>query len=83
MKKTWQLQEAKNRMSAVVEAALSQGPQIITRRGRETVVVLSIKDYRKMVQPDENLVDFLNSSPLHGVLIDLKRSKDLPREVDF
>jgi len=83
MRKTWQLQEAKNRLSAVVDEALNKGPQIITRRGQEMVVVLSMKDYRKMIQPDENLVDFLSSSPLHGVHIDLKRNKDLPREVEF
>ena len=83
MKNMWQLQEAKNRLSAVVEEALHNGPQIITRRGQETVVVLSIKDYRKMAKPDQNLVDFFRSSPLHGVEIDLTRSKDLSREVEF
>jgi prevent-host-death family protein len=37
----WQLQEAKNRFSQVVERALKQGPQIITRHGIEAVIVLS------------------------------------------
>ena len=83
MRNMWQLQEAKNRLSAVVEEALHHGPQIITRRGQEAVVVLSIKDYRKMAEPDQNLVDFFQCSPLHGVEIDLTRSKDLPREVEF
>jgi len=79
----WQLQEAKNRLSAVVEEALHHGPQIITRRGQEAVVVLSIKYYRRMAKPDQNLVDFFRSSPLHGLEIDLTRSKDLAREVEF
>ena len=83
MKKTWQLQEAKNRLSAVVEQALVHGPQVITRRGREAVVVLSVKEYEKMTRPDRNLVDFFRSSPLRGVDIDLRRNKDLPREIEF
>ena len=45
MSKAWQLQEAKNRLSEVVEKALSQGPQVVSRRGKDTVVVLSIEDY--------------------------------------
>lgn len=83
MKRVWQLQEAKNRLSAVVEEALQHGPQIITRRGREAVVVLSVKEYKKMTQSEGNLVDFFSSSPLYGVDIDLKRNKDLPREIEF
>jgi len=83
MGKTWQLQEAKNRLSALVEEALRHGPQVITRRGRKTVVVLSVKEYEKMTRPDRNLVDFLRSSPLKGADIDLKRSKELPREIEI
>ena len=83
MKNTWQVQEAKNRLSTVLDGALRHGPQIITRRGVETAVILSIKDYRRLTKPKQNLVDFFKSSPLHGVEIDLTRSKDLSREVEF
>ena len=83
MKRVWQLQEAKNRLSAVVEEALQHGAQNITRRGREAVVVLSVKEYKKMTQSEGNLVDFFSSSPLYGVDIDLKRNKELPREIEF
>jgi len=42
MKQTvWQIQEAKNKLSEVIDRALDQGPQIITRRGVEAVIVLS------------------------------------------
>ena len=76
MKKRWQLQEAKNRLSAVVEEALQHGPQIITRRGVDTAVVISIKEFIKMTKPKQNLAEFFQSSPLHDVEIDLTRSKD-------
>ena len=83
MKNTWQLQEAKNRLSTVVEGALHHGPQIITRRGVKTAIVLSVKDYEKLAKPKQNLVDFFKSSPLHGVKIDLTRSKDSSRGVSI
>ena len=81
MAKKWQLQEAKNRFSEVVEEALHRGPQTVTRHGKETVVVLSIKDYKKLAGPKESLFEFLQNSPLKGVELDLTRSKELARDV--
>ena len=80
---TWQLQEAKNRLSEVVDKALRQGPQVITRRGAETAVLLSIDDYRRLRQPETDLVGFFQASPLAGVDLDLERSRDTGREVDL
>lgn len=79
----WQLQEAKNRFSEVVEKALRNGPQIVRKRGVDTVVIVSVEEYRKLTRPKTTLVDFFRKSPLKGVELDLKRSKDLPREVDL
>ena len=83
MSKVWQLQEAKNRLSEVVDKALSQGPQVVSRRGKDTVVVLSIEDYRKMSKPKESLVDFFRNSPLRGLNLDISRNADLPRKVEL
>ena len=80
---TWQLQEAKNRLSEVVEKALHQGPQVITRRGAETAVVMSMADYRRIRQPETDLVDFFQASPLSGVELDLERAKDTGRQIDL
>jgi prevent-host-death family protein len=79
----WQLQDAKNKFSEVVEKALKNGPQIITRRGIETVVILSVEDYQKLTRPKVDMVDFFRKSPLRGVDLDLTRDKDFGREVDF
>ncbi len=76
----WQLQEAKNRLSELIQACLQNGPQIVTKRGKETAVLLSIEEYRRLTQPKENLADFLQNSPLKDGDLDLKRNKDLPRE---
>jgi prevent-host-death family protein len=83
MKASWPLQDAKNRFSEVVEHALHDGPQLVTRRGRETVVIVSMKDYRRLVRTEKTLVDFFRASPLTGVEIDLTRAGDRGRSVDL
>ena len=79
----WKLQEAKNRFSEVVNEAVRSGPQVVTRHGRETAVILSIEDYRRLVRPDVPLVEFLRSSPLAGVDLALGRSREGSRPVDL
>lgn len=83
MPRVWQLQQAKNRLSELVEEALKHGPQTISRRGVETAVVLSIEEYRRLARPKTRLVEFFRSSPLMGVELDLERSPDLVREVEL
>jgi prevent-host-death family protein len=79
----WQLQEAKNRLSQVVDSALHDGPQTITLRGKPAAVVIAFDEYRKLTQPKTGLAQFFRQSPLHGVDLDLGRSEDLAREVEL
>jgi len=44
----WQLQEAKNRLSEVVRKAAEEGPQVITLRGEDAVVVMAVSDYARL-----------------------------------
>ncbi len=82
MNRTWQLQEAKNRFSEVVNEALQHGPQIITRHGEETVVVISIKDYKNKILPKKSLHTILRGFP-KGESLDLARDKSTKsRDVD-
>ena len=83
MKRRWQLQHAKNKLSEVVERARAEGPQTITKRGTDAAVVLSVEDYRDLTEKETTLVEFLQQSPLRGVELDLRRTKDLPRDVDL
>ena len=84
MSRAWQLQEAKNKFSEVVEEALKHGPQVITKRGKETVIVLSYADYRKMMLTQKKLSDFFRESPLVGIDLDLTRDKSPTRtDVDL
>ena len=75
----WQLQEAKQRFSEVVRRALEDGPQVVTRRGEEAVVVVSAKEYARLRGDRPDFAAFLLAAPDLGVL-DLERSKDMPRE---
>ena len=81
--RTWQLQEAKARLSEVIKQAKKEGPQIITMRGEPTAVVLSKDEYERLKHPKRNFVDFMRKSPLYGVDIDLKREQTLTRESDI
>lgn len=80
MQRTWQLQDAKNRFSEVVEDALSQGPQVITRRGVETAVVLSYAEYRRLQLGQGTLSDFFRQSPLVDADLDLTRDDSILRD---
>ena len=79
MHNAWQLQEAKNKLSEVVDKAQSSGPQEITRHGKKTAVVLSFQDYQRMRKRQGSLVEFFRRSPLAGM--QFKRTRDFPREV--
>ncbi len=59
----WQLQDAKNHFSKVVQNARTQGPQIVTLRGERAAVVLSASDYDALTAARPNVVDHLLSGP--------------------
>jgi prevent-host-death family protein len=83
MARVWQLQEAKNKLSEVVEHALHDGPQVITRRGKETAVLLSCKEYRTLLVNQQKLSDFFRESPLAGIELDLTRDQSPVRADPF
>ena len=59
---TWQLQDAKARLSELIDKAESEGPQMVTRRGKETVVVVSVatwRDMEKRAKPAYTIKDWL------------------------
>lgn len=80
---SWQLQEAKNRLSQLVQEADQSGPQVITVHGREAAVLISAKDYRKLQGQEGSLADFLRKSPWADSGIPIERDRDTGREVDL
>jgi antitoxin Phd len=79
----WTLQDAKNRFSEVVDAAIGGRPQEVTRRGKPAVVVLSATDYARLVadagQHRGSFAEHLMSFP-GG---DVPRAEAQPRDVTF
>ena len=66
--RTWQLRTAKSRFSEVLDLAVKEGPQLVTRRGEEVVVVLSAMDCLKLTAPKANLLSCLLNAPRGGAL---------------
>jgi len=83
MAKIWQLQEAKNKFSEVVNEALSKGPQYVTRRGEQVVVILATREYQRLLKAKPTLSEFFRRSPLVGIDLDLERDQSYPRDVDL
>ena len=78
MNDIWQIQDANNKLSEVITRALKEGPQLITRHGEKTVVVVSYTEYERLRKSQGKLSEFFKASPLAGV--DLTRDKSLPRK---
>ena len=81
--KAWSVAEAKTHLSRVIDLALNDGPQTITRRGREAVVVVSADEWARQTHPTETLSEFFRNSPLYDSGIDLERIHDEPRDLDL
>lgn len=77
----WQLQDAKARFSELVQKALDEGPQTVTRRGKPAIVVVSAEQFDLLQKRQIDLKDLLPLLSLDEA--DLERKKDLPRELDF
>jgi prevent-host-death family protein len=82
----WQLQVAKARFSEVFRLTRAQGPQWVTRGGKEAVVVVAAEEFERLTRRRKqsgSLVEFFAKSPLAGVELDLERKPDFGRPVDL
>ena len=76
----WQLQDAKAKFSEMVKHAVHDGPQMVTVRGEQTVVLLSVAEFNKLMKHTSSLVQFMQRSPLKGLKLDLSRDQSGTRE---
>jgi antitoxin Phd len=81
--RSWKLEDAKARFSEVVRRAQSEGPQRVTVRGKDAVVVISAEELEELLpQPDQlPLVDFMESLYVEG--LDLTREPDRGRDIEL
>jgi prevent-host-death family protein len=80
--KKWQVQEAKQQFSRVVDLARDEGPQVVTRNGKEVAVVLDIQDYRRLRSDGGAFKRFLESAPDLDVL-EIERPDQPARVIEF
>ena len=69
---TWKLEDAKARFSEVVRLARSEGPQRVTVRGRDSVVVISVEEHERLTgsRPRQSFVEFMESLPFYPLELD-------------
>jgi prevent-host-death family protein len=75
----WPFQTAKAQFGEIFSRARSEGPQYVTKAGKESVVVLSLERYKELtLQLDQpkTLIEFFRSSPLVGADLDFERDPD-------
>jgi prevent-host-death family protein len=80
----WSLQDAKNKFSAVVEAASKGAPQIVTKRGKPAVVVVAVEEYERLTDKGKerpSFIEHLLSAPKGPFKLTRVRLK--PRNVKF
>jgi antitoxin Phd len=84
--KAWQVQTAKARFSEVFHLARTKGPQLITRQGKDGVVMMPVEQFDRLVarsrQP-KSLVQFFRQSPLVGLELDFERDKDTGQDLEL
>ena len=82
----WQVQTAKARFSELFRKARTEGPQLITRQGKEGVVMMPAEQFDQLVarahQP-KSLVQFFRESPLVGLELDFERDRDTGRNIEL
>lgn len=74
--------DAKARLSEVIERAQTD-PQIITRHGKPSAVIVSAEEWARKTTRKGTLAEFLLASPLRGADLDLERVRDQPRDLDL
>ncbi|MGI8991628.1 MAG: type II toxin-antitoxin system Phd/YefM family antitoxin [Bryobacteraceae bacterium] len=79
----WTVADAKARLSEVIQHAVSGGPQVITKNGHKTVVVVSVEEWERKTNRKGNLAEFFAASPLRESGLKVKRNKDAPRDIEL
>jgi antitoxin Phd len=82
----WQVQTAKAQFSELLRRARAEGVQIVTKQGKDDVVVMPIEQYRKLTRRSRqpaSLVQFFAQSPLADIDLNLDRDRDYGRGIEL
>ena len=81
--RAWSVADAKAHLSELLDHAISDGPQAITRRGTEVAIVVSVEEWHKKSSRVGSLAEFLAASPLRDSELRIERLKARPREISL
>jgi prevent-host-death family protein len=79
----WTVAEAKAKFSEIIERAMSEGPQTITRKGRTAAIVVGAEEWQRKTQRAGNLAEFFAASPLRGSELKVRRRKAPLRKISL
>ena len=80
---SWTVAEAKAKFSEILERAMAEGPQTITKRGRTAAVVVGAEEWERKTRRAGNLAQFFAASPLRGSHLKIRRLKAAPRKISL
>jgi prevent-host-death family protein len=80
-KQSWAVAKAKARLSEVIQKAVAEGPQEITKSGHPIAVIVSADEWDRKTKRAGNLAEFLTASPLRGSKLKIERRRDRSRKV--
>lgn len=81
--RAWQIRDARARFRELIERAIHEGPQIVTRHGKDAVVVVSVAEWERRNRRRGDLVAFFAGSPLREEGVKIERVRDEPRDIEF
>jgi prevent-host-death family protein len=79
----WTVAEAKAKFSEMIKRAMSEGPQIISRNGHTTAVVVGAEEWQRKTKRVGNLAEFFAESPLRESGLKIRRLKQQPRKISL
>jgi prevent-host-death family protein len=79
----WTVAEAKAKFSEIIERALVEGPQTITKRGRTAAIVVGAEEWERKTKRAGNLAEFFAASPLRESGLTVRRRKTQPRKINL
>jgi prevent-host-death family protein len=80
---SWTVAEAKAKFSEILERAMAEGPQTITKRGRTAAVVVGAEEWERKTRRAGNLAEFFAASPLRGSHLKIRRLTAAPRKISL
>ena len=78
---SWKIKDARANFSELIDRAMREGPQVVTRNGKEAVVVVAAKEWKRRSRRRGDLVDFFANSPLREEGVSIERLTDYPRDI--